>query len=85
MGGDAVFGGVMHFPCADLHFKGNALLADHRCVQRLVHVRLWRRDIVLEAAGYRLHHIVNYAEHVIAVIDGVDDNAHGVNVIDFIQ
>ena len=65
----------MHLPGADLHLERDALRADDRRVHTLVHVRFRRADVVLEAAGQRLIHIVDDAEHVVAVGDRVHDDA----------
>ena len=73
---DAVFSGMVHFPCTDLHLKGNTLLADNRRMERLVHIRLGRGNIVLEAVRERLENIVYNAEHIVAVVHGIDDDAH---------
>ena len=82
---DAVFRCVVHLPCADLHFKRHALLADHRGVQRLIHIRLRRGDIIFEPAGDRAEHIVDDAQAVVAVNHRIDDDAHGIDIIDFIK
>ncbi len=80
--GDAVFGGVVHVPGADLHLEGDALRADDRRVHALVHIGLGCGDIVLEAPGDGLEHIVDQAEHVIAVRDRAHDHAEGAEVED---
>ncbi len=51
--GDAVLGAAVHVPGADLQLDRLALGADHRGVQRLVHVELGHRDVVLEPARHR--------------------------------
>ncbi len=76
---------MVHFPGADLHFERNSLFADDRRVERLVHVRLRRGNIILKPVRQRAEHIVDNAEDVIAVVHRVDNDADGVNVIDFIH
>ena len=85
MGGDAVFGDLVHLPRSDLDFKGDALLADDGGVEGLVHIRLRGGDIVLEPVGDEVEHIVHQTEDVIAVGDVVHDDAEGVQVEDLIQ
>ena len=80
VGGDAVFGGIVHLPGPDLHLEGDALGTDDRRMDTLIHVRLRRRDIVFKAAGNRLVHIVNDAQHVVAVRDRVDNHAEGAEI-----
>ena len=72
---DAVLRCHVHLPRADLHLERDALRADDRRVHALVHVRLRRADVILEAAGQRLIHVVDDAEHVVAVGDRVHDDA----------
>src|SRR5690606_17830495 len=47
--GDAFFSHAVHLLGADLHLDALAARANHRRVERLVHVRLGQRDVVLEA------------------------------------
>ena len=70
----------MHFPCAYLHLKRYALGADDSSVNALIHVRLRGRDIVLESARNWLEHIVDYAQHIIAVGYRIDYNAERTQV-----
>ena len=77
MRGDAVFGDVVHFPRADLQF--DALLAgtDHGRVDRAIVVLLRRRDVILEAPRHDRPGRVHDAERLIAIPDGLDDDAEG--------
>ncbi len=79
---DAVFGSVVHVPGADLHLEGDALRADDGGVQALVHVGLGRGDIILEAPGDGLEHVVYYAQDIVTVGNGVDDHAEGAEIED---
>ena len=85
VGGHAVFRRLVHLPGADLHLEGDALPADDRGVEGLVHVGLGRADIVLKAAQHRLEHVVDAAQHVIAAGDVVHDDPEGVQVEDLVQ
>ena len=80
MGGDAVFGGVMHLPGAYLHLEGYALAADDGGVYALVHVGLGGGYIVLEAPGHRVEHVVDNAQHIVAVRDIVHYHPEGAEV-----
>ena len=82
VGGYSVFRRLVHLPRSYLHLEGYALSADDGGVQGLIHIGLRRSDIVLEAARDRLIHIVDAAEHVIALRDIVDYHAEGVDVHD---
>ena len=59
-----------------------AAVAQHRGVQRLVHVLLGSGDVVVELSGDRAPHAVGDAQGGITVSYLVDDHAQGVQVID---
>ena len=80
VGGHAVFGGAVHLPGADLHLEGDALRADDRGMDGLIHIGLGRGNIVLETPRHRLEHIVDDAQHVVAVGNGIHDHAEGAQV-----
>ena len=89
--GDTVFGNMVHFPRADLHFKGDALPAaagpDEADVkfgrmERLIHIRLRDGDVILEAVRKRSPERVCDAEDRIALRDGIHDDTHRIEVID---
>ena len=85
MGGDAVFGNLVHLLGADLHLKGDAVIPHHGGVEGLVHIGLGGADIVLEPAQDRLIQIVNDAQDVIALRHGVHDNPEGKQVKYIVQ
>ena len=84
VGGNAVLRGAVHLEGADLHLEGLALV-DHGGVQRLVHVRLGHGDVVLEAARNLGPHGVHYAQHEVAVLLGVDQNAQRDQIVDLVE
>ena len=59
VGRNAVLGLLVHLAGADLHLKGDALVADDGGMQALVAIGLGSGDIVLEAVGQRMVHIVD--------------------------
>ncbi len=83
--GDPVVGHLFHLAGADLDLDGHAVHAEQRGVQRLVAVGLGNRDVVLEATGERLVQVVHGAEHAVAGVDLVDDDAEGVDVHDLVE
>ncbi len=82
MGGDAVFGDVVHFGGADLHFDFLvAWLAEgHAGMQRAVEIGFGGGDIVFEAPGDHGEGGVDGAEGDVAGIAGGDDDAEGHDV-----
>ena len=85
VGGNTVFGGVVHIPGADLHLKGDALLINDGGVKGLVHVLLGGGDIVLKAVGNRLEHIVDDAQDVVAFQHRIHNNPHRVDVVNLVH
>ena len=85
VGGNAVLGLLVHGAGAYLHLKGDALVADDGGVQALVAIGLGSGDIVLEAVGQRVVHIVDEAQGAVALSQGVQDDAHRVDVVNFIE
>ncbi len=85
VGGDAVLRRLVHLVGADLDLQRAALGSDHRRVQRLVEVELGHRHPVLEAAGQRLPERVDDPDGAVAVLDRVDQDAHGREVVDLVE
>ena len=85
VGGDAVLGLFVHLAGADLHLEGDALVPDDGGVQALVAVGFGGGDIVLEAVGQRVVHIVDQAQRAVALGDGVQDDPDGVDVVDLVK
>ena len=83
--GNTVFRGVVHIPCAYLYFKRNSFAVNAGGVQGLIHILFWCGDIIFEPVRNRTEKIMHNAKHVIAVINGVYNNAHGVYIIDFLH
>ena len=85
VGGDAVFRIAVHVPGADLHLKGDGLPPDDGGVQALVAVGLGGGDVVLEPVGQRMVHVMDEAQRGVAFRDVVEDDAHGVDVVNFLK
>ena len=83
--GNAVLGLLVHGTGADLHLEGDALVTDDRGVQALVAVGLGGGDIVLEAVGQRVVHIVDEAQGAVALGQTVQNHTNGVNIVDLIK
>ncbi len=85
MCGHAVLGDVVHGTRANLQLDALMTRTDDGGVDRLVVVLLGRGDVVLEASRYRSPGGVRHAEHAVAVVDRVDDDAEGVDVGELLQ
>ena len=85
MGGNAVFGDLVHLPGADLHLEGNTVIPYHGGVEGLVHIGLGSADIVLEPSQHRLIQIVDDPQHMVALGHGVDDDPESKKVEHIVQ
>ncbi len=83
--GDSVLSSPVHAPGPDLQLDRLALRADHRRVQRLVHVELGHRDVVLEPPRDRIPPGVHGAEHRVAVPQRVDEDADADQVVNIVE
>ena len=79
---DSIVGGAMHLARPDLDFKQLTSRSEHCGVQRLVAVRLWLRDVVLDALLYWRPAVVNDPQRVIAFEHVGDDDADREQIVD---
>ena len=77
MGRDPFLGDAVHLVRPDLHLEGNALVADDRSVQRLVHVRLRHGDEVFDAAGHGSPQSMNDPQGPVAILHAAREDAEG--------
>ena len=82
---NTVFRSVMHIPGTDLHFKRHAFFIQHSGMQRLIHVLLGSRDIVLKAIRDRPQHIMDDPQNVVALRYSIYNNAHRINIVNLIK
>ena len=54
-------------------------------MKRLVHIRFWRRNIVLETSRNRSEHFVYHSKHVIAIGNRIYNYSNCVNIINFLK
>lgn len=84
MRSNAVFRHFVHFVSADLNLERLVERRDDRRVQGLIVVCFGHCDIVLKATGHRLPHRMDFAEHSVAVLDGIDDDTHRQKVVNLV-
>src|SRR3954454_767050 len=82
---DPVLRGAVHVACADLDLDRAALGTDHRRVQRLVHVRLGHRDVVLEPPRHRLPERMDRAEGGVTILHRLDLDPDADQVVDLLE
>ena len=85
VGGDSVLGEEVHLLRPYLHLERVSVRTDDGGVQRLVHVALRIRYVVVEKPRYRLPYRVDEAEHLIALADGLDYDAQRKKVVELLQ
>ena len=83
--GDAVLGPAVHRVGADLDLDRLATGADDRRVQRLVHVELRHRDVVLEPPRHRVPPGVQRPQRRVAVAHRLDEHPHRDEVVDLLE
>ena len=85
VGGDTVFRHTMHFISSDLNLEGLPGASNQRRVQRLIHVCLGHRNIILETPRNRLVHLVDHAQRRITVLNRIYDNPDSKQVINLVD
>ncbi len=85
MSSNSIFCRTVHVKRADLYFKGLSCGTYQGGVQRLIHVWLWHGDVIFESPRNRLIHLMNYAQHRIAVSDRIYNYANGEQIINLIK
>src|SRR5690242_11312953 len=85
VGGDAIFGVLVHLVRANLDFERLAFFEDHRRMQRLIEVILWCSDVIIELARDWTPCLMNYPQHLIAGVNIIDQNADGTNIVNLLE
>ena len=75
----------MHLKGTNLDFKGLSGAANQRGMQGLIHICLRHGNIILESAGNRFVHFMNYAQRRITVLYRIHDNPHRKQIINLVQ
>ena len=82
---DPLLGAAVHLRGADLHLEGDAALADHRGVQRLVAVGPGHGDEVLDPPGHRRPRLVDDPQRRVAILHRRHHQPHGDEVVDLVE
>ena len=85
MGSDAFLCNLMHFICSNLDLDPFPIGPDDGGVEGLIHILFGKADIVLEFPWNGLPEGVDDAQHVIALLHGIDDDPESGDVIDLIK
>lgn len=85
MRGDAVLGGAVHVPGANLHLQRLAFRTDHGGVQGLVDTETRLGDVVLESSRHRLPQGVHHAHRGVTVTNLVAQDTHTHQVVNVIE
>ncbi len=82
MSGNALFRRAMHVFGANLQLQPLALRPYHGGVERLVHIRLGERDVILEPAWDRFPQGVNDAQAGVTVRNRIGNHSDGQDIVD---
>ena len=82
---NTVLSRAVHFKCTDLDLEWRPTRADHRRMERLVHVGLWYRDIILEPARHRCVHVMDQTKRTVALRYSVNDDTDCKKIIDLVN
>ena len=82
---NTIFTDAMHLEGADLNLQRLTTARQHRRMQRLIHIRFWHSNIILEASRNRTPHAVDNTQRTIAVLDRIDQHADSQKVINLAQ
>ena len=85
VGSNAVFRVAVHLAGTDLHLKGDGFAANHGGVQALVAVGFGGGDIILEAVGQRVVHIMDQAQRGITFRHRINNDADSINIINLLK
>ncbi len=80
----ALFGDPVHFPCSYLYLHSLPEGVDDCGVQRLIHIGLGQRDIILKTAWHRFPHGMDDTEDLIALLYGTHYDPEGQDIIDLV-
>ena len=81
----AIFRSPVHFIGTNLNLERRTGGTYEGGMQRLIHISLRHRHIVLESAGNGLIHLVYYPQGCITILDAVYDYTDSEQVIKLIQ
>ena len=84
MGGDAVFGHLVHLGRADLHFN-RPVPANYGRVQRLVAIGFGQADVILEATRNRPEGVMHHGQSAITTFDIGREDPQGGHVVDLVE
>ena len=80
--GDAIIGGTLHIMRTNLNFRELVIQAENGCVQGLVAIQLRCGDKVFDATILRPPQSMDMAERQVAVLNRVNQDAEGDEVMD---
>src|ERR1051326_8018714 len=85
MSGDTVLRHAVHLFGTNLQLERRAVFGDDRGVKRLIKIRPWHSNEVFDTSRDGPPEVVYYAEHGVAILHGVGDHAHRVEVVNLID
>ncbi|MNZ90934.1 hypothetical protein D3C78_1099050 [compost metagenome] len=85
MGSNSIFRCSMHLPGPNLYLSWLSVRANHCRMQRLVHIRLRHRNIVLEPARHRLPQRMNNTQRRIAILNVINNDPDSKQIVNLTE
>ena len=82
---NTVLGDFVHLVSSDLYFENLTEIADNGSMQGLIQVGLRHGDIILEPAGHRFPHRMNYSQYRVTFLYVVHNDSDGYQIVNLIQ
>ena len=76
---------MVHFARSYLNFEKLSEVGNNGRVERLVHIALGGCDIVLYPAGDGLPLFVNFAQHLVTLVNRSDNDADGGQIVNLVK
>ena len=84
VGSNPEFGNLVHLQGSNLHFD-RTMTTDHRCMQRLIAIRLRQADVVLEPSGDRAKRVMHHSQGAITRLNTWRNDAKRCHVVDLVE
>ena len=85
VGGDPVFGALVHLLGADLHLQGFAVIVNHGGVQGLVEIILGGGDVIVKFAGDGPPGGVDSPQSLVTLLFGGEDDTHAAHIVNHLE
>ena len=82
---NTIFCGTVHLKCTNLNLKRLSARSNYCRMQRLIHIRFWHRNVVLETSRNRFIFFMHDTKCCITVLDRIHDDTNGKQIINLVN